>query len=171
MCVSVSDSVPLVSRSLPSMLRPLSLFCSVFYNSRLQWRGELLRPHFFALTHLISFQCLGSCKSCCPENKGACVISNSHFLWIYPRSGRVGFTSHMVPLSLVLSFFFFKETHASTHTSYTHLHPNKEKRRIPFSLSPLQDFLLIDLFDAGHSEPREVIPRGGFAWLCFWCLL
>ena len=28
---------------------------------------------------------------------------------------------------------------------------------IPFSLNPLQDFFLIDLFDAGRTEPREVI--------------
>ena len=83
----------------------------------------------------------------------------------------MGFTNHMVPLCLVFCFCFFKETHTSSHTSYTHLHPNKEKRRIPFSLSPLQDFLLIDLFDAGLSEPHEVIPRGGFAWHCFRSLL
>ena len=69
----------------------------------------------------------------------------------------------------MLSFcsFFLKETHASTHTSYTHLHPNQEKKIIPFSLSPLQDLLLIDHFDADISEPCEVIPHGGFDWHCF----
>ena len=107
---------------------------------------------------------------------GVHVSSQIHiFSGSKPRSGRVGLANHMVPLCLVffcLFVCFFKETHASTHTSYTHLHPNKERRRIPFSLSPLQDFLLIDLFDAGHSESCEVISHGGFDWHCFrssWC--
>ena len=70
----------------------------------------------------------------------------------------MGFANHMVPLCLdFVLFFFFKETHASTHTSYTHQHPNKERRMISFSLNPLQDFFLIDLFDAGCTEPHEVI--------------
>ena len=35
---------------------------------------------------------------------------------------------------------------------------------IPFYLSPLQDLVSVDLFDAGVSKQYEVIPRGGFDW-------
>ena len=72
------------------------------------------------------------------------------------------FTSKKVILCLL--FFFLRNSYAALHISCTHLHPNEEERRIPFSLSPLWDLVSVDLFDPGLSEQYKVIPHGGFDW-------
>ena len=67
-------------------------------------------------------------------------------------------------LSCAYFFFFLRNSYAALHISCTHLHPNEEERRIPFSLSPLWDLVSVDLFDPDLSEQYEVIPHGGFDW-------
>ena len=64
----------------------------------------------------------------------------------------------------VVCLFVLRNPYAALHPSYIHLHPNEEGRMILFFLSPLQDLVSVDLFDAGLSKQYEVILRGGFDW-------
>ena len=53
-----------------------------------------LFPHIFA-THdftlsLILLPCLGYCKQCCCEHRGACIFSHYSFVWIYAQENRWG---------------------------------------------------------------------------------
>ena len=67
----------------------------------------------------------------------------------------------------MLFFFFLRNPYAALHISCTDLHPNKERRRIPFSLRPLWDLVSGGLFDTGLSEQYEIammIPYSGFDW-------
>ena len=76
-------------------------------------------------------------------------------LWFSPDiCPGVGLLDHMV----VLFFIFLRNVHTGFHSAYTNLHSHQQREGSLFSI-PSPAFNVCRLFDDGHSEQYEVVPR------------
>ena len=83
-----------------------------------------------------------SCKQCCSEHWGACILSNHDFLWIYTQEWLL---DHMVALVFISygTFILF------TTVNCISLHPHQWCRRDPFTSHPLYHLLFVDFLMMG----------------------
>ena len=98
------------------------------------------------------FPCLGYCKLCCYEHKGAWIFSMYSF--IPDICSGLNLLDHMETLFLL----FLRNFHIFCHSGWTSLYSAKSVRGSPSS-HPSPDSLIRQLFNDGHSDWYEVVPH------------
>ena len=106
---------------------------------------HLLYPFIYQQTFRL-LPCLGYCKQCCHEHRGACIFSNQIFLQLYAWEWDCWI------------YFQFSRNFQTVHT-LTFL-PTIQEGSL---FSPL---IICIVFGDGHSDQCEVIPQLGLICIC-----
>ena len=98
------------------------------------------------------FPCLGYCKQCCYEHRGACIFLNYSFVWIYVQEWDCW---------IIWQFYFqfFEEPlYCFPQWLYQFTFPPTVQEGSPFS-APSLAFVICRLFSDGHFDQCEVLPH------------